>query len=190
MTPRNLLRDELTAYAPSAAELAAYDRLGLLLAESGDPLSAAHFDPGHVTAGGLVLSPDRERVLLVHHRTLDRWLGPGGHVDPGDASVMAAAEREVLEETGVAGVRPLAAGIVDVDAHRIPAKGSHPPHTHFNVLYAFTAVSDELHPSPEVRDAVWQPLERVAELSDDTAVLRGTSKLGTIAGRRGPDYLR
>lgn len=49
-----------------------------------------------------VLDPERERVLLVEHRTFG-WSCPGGHVEPGESLVEAAA-RELLEETGLIGV--------------------------------------------------------------------------------------
>lgn len=39
--------------------------------------------------------------MLVHHRRLNAWVPPGGHVDPGELPHQTAA-REVLEETGVA----------------------------------------------------------------------------------------
>lgn len=52
------------------------------------------------TASVLVLSPDR-RVLLLFHDKLGVWLGPGGHVEPGE-SPDEAALREVMEETGLA----------------------------------------------------------------------------------------
>ena len=32
---------------------------------------------GHVTASGWVVSPKRDRVLLMHHRKLNRWFQPG-----------------------------------------------------------------------------------------------------------------
>jgi len=50
------------------------------------------------TASGLVV--DDGRVLLVRHRKLDRWLQPGGHVEPRETPDEAAV-REVREETGV-----------------------------------------------------------------------------------------
>ena len=40
------------------------------------------------------------KVLLIHHRKLNMWLPPGGHIDPNelpDDTVL----REVLEETGL-----------------------------------------------------------------------------------------
>lgn len=52
------------------------------------------------TASVLVLRPDR-RVLLLLHRKLGVWLGPGGHVEPGEGPDEAAL-REVMEETGLA----------------------------------------------------------------------------------------
>jgi 8-oxo-dGTP pyrophosphatase MutT (NUDIX family) len=41
-----------------------------------------------------------DRVLLHFHKKLDRWLPPGGHIEPNELPDEAAV-REVLEETGV-----------------------------------------------------------------------------------------
>ncbi|UCG85860.1 MAG: NUDIX domain-containing protein [Gemmatimonadota bacterium] len=49
----------------------------------------------------MLLTENKERLLLVYRRRLDRWLQPGGHVERGDANVIETACREVLEETGV-----------------------------------------------------------------------------------------
>ena len=40
------------------------------------------------------------KVLLIHHRKLNMWLPPGGHIDP-DELPDDAVLREVLEETGL-----------------------------------------------------------------------------------------
>lgn len=42
-----------------------------------------------------------DRVLLHFHKKLNRWLPPGGHIEPNELPDEAAV-REVLEETGVA----------------------------------------------------------------------------------------
>jgi ADP-ribose pyrophosphatase YjhB (NUDIX family) len=42
----------------------------------------------------------QERVLLLWHRKLQRWLPPGGHLEPNELPDEAAV-REVAEETGV-----------------------------------------------------------------------------------------
>ena len=40
------------------------------------------------------------KVLLVHHNRLDKWVPPGGHLKEGEAP-HEAAEREFFEETGL-----------------------------------------------------------------------------------------
>ena len=42
----------------------------------------------------------QDKVLLIHHRKLDMWLGPGGHVEENEPPHLAA-ERECFEETGI-----------------------------------------------------------------------------------------
>ncbi len=75
--------------------------------------------PPILCAGG-VIHDSRGRLLLIrrgHAPSRGTWSLPGGRVEPGETSA-AAAEREVLEETGlqVTAVRP--AGSV-----RLPAPG-------------------------------------------------------------------
>ena len=56
--------------------------------------------PGHITASSWIIDKDRKSVLLTHHAKLDRWLQPGGHAD-GQEDVLAVAQREAYEETGL-----------------------------------------------------------------------------------------
>lgn len=57
-----------------------------------------------VKAGiGVILVKDR-KVLIGKRRGSHGeglWAFPGGHIDPDDPTIQAAAEREVLEETGI-----------------------------------------------------------------------------------------
>ena len=135
----------------------------------------SHFDPGHFTASACVLSPSGGDVLLVHHGKLDRWLQPGGHIEPGDATLLAAARREVREECGLDPGSPVA-GVdapIDLDVHRIPERGSEPAHLHFDVRYGFVAdpaaavrVSEESH---AVR---WFRIDAIDALGVDASALR------------------
>ena len=71
-----------------------------LLTSSPSPFWRGQFNPGHITCTGLVFSPTQDRILLVLHRRLQRWLLPGGHVETDDPLIGDAARREVVEETG------------------------------------------------------------------------------------------
>lgn len=52
----------------------------------------------HFTASALIV--DNGKVLLVHHKKLGVWLGPGGHVEKNETPEQTVI-REVKEETGL-----------------------------------------------------------------------------------------
>ncbi len=87
---------------------------------------------GHLTGSALVVDADGRRVVVLHHRKLDRWLQPGGHCD-GDANLAAVALREATEETGMQGLRVLPVA-VDLDVHEV-APPDDGPHLHLDVRY-------------------------------------------------------
>jgi len=127
-----------------------------LLASSAAPFSRRQFNPGHITCSGLVLSPERDRILLVLHRRLQRWLLPGGHVEPDDPLIADAARREVVEETGAVllpnAAQPL---LVGLDVHGIPPRQDEPFHLHHDLTFVCLAESLDLRPSEEVRQVTW-----------------------------------
>ncbi|WP_256641621.1 NUDIX hydrolase [Streptomyces murinus] len=122
---------------------------------------------GHVTASALVLDPERGRVLLTLHRKLRMWLQMGGHCEPGDATVAAAALREATEESGMAGLTLLPGGPVRLDRHPIPS----PCHWHYDVQYAALAPSGAVAAiSDESLDLRWFPYDEVASVADESVV--------------------
>jgi 8-oxo-dGTP pyrophosphatase MutT (NUDIX family) len=96
---------------------------------------------GHLTGAALVVEASGGRVLLLHHRKLQRWLQPGGHGDPGERTGEEVALREAREETGLQGLvlHPAAPRPLDVDVHPIPARGSEPAHLHLDLRYLVVA---------------------------------------------------
>lgn len=148
-----------------------------LLAGAGDPFSPQRLAPGHFTASAFVACPERRRVLLIHHRKLGRWLQPGGHVEPGDVDLEAAAAREVAEETGVVVAARLGQGIFDVDIHSIPVTAKLGAHRHFDVRFAFVAADLHVEASAEVLEARWVELDAARNLTDEDSVLRCLERL-------------
>jgi len=45
---------------------------------------------GHLTGSALVVDPSSQRLLLLFHAKMQRWLQPGGHAD-GDANLALLA---------------------------------------------------------------------------------------------------
>ncbi|MER7724024.1 NUDIX hydrolase [Streptomyces sp. NPDC096323] len=122
---------------------------------------------GHLTASALVVDPERERVLLTLHRKLRMWLQMGGHCEPGDATLAAAALREATEESGIAGLTLPAGGPVLLDRHPIPA----PCHWHLDVQYAAVAPPGAAERiSEESLDLRWFAYDEVAGVADASVV--------------------
>lgn len=153
--------------APDPDDRARIERCRRLCEEPFDPCARTCFGPGHFTASALVLAPDAADLLLVAHRTLGRWLQPGGHFEAGDPSVAAAVRREIAEETGLVGddLVPLCDGLFDVDIHAIPARGGEPEHEHFDLRLAFRARHRALPPGGEGARR-WFPAAEVLRLGD------------------------
>lgn len=90
----------------------------------------------HITVTALVYRADLDALLMIFHPKLQRQLFPGGHVEEADVSLVAAAARECLEETGF---DPIAATpeLFDIDIHDIPCNAKEPAHAHLDVRYLY-----------------------------------------------------
>jgi 8-oxo-dGTP pyrophosphatase MutT (NUDIX family) len=117
--------------------------------------------PAHLTASAMVLDADGGRVLLTLHRKGGFWGQLGGHLEPADATLAAAALREATEESGVPGLRIVGPGPVDLDRHALSAAfGS--CREHLDVRYAVVAPPGaEPVVSDESDDVAWFPADRL-----------------------------
>ncbi|MDO5682503.1 MAG: NUDIX domain-containing protein [Propionibacteriaceae bacterium] len=110
--------------------------------------------PGaHVTASAIITSPRADRVVLIRHRKLQRWLQTGGHIEATDATLAEAALREAREETGLLDLR-LMPGILHLDRHEVPC-GPVRPTYHLDIRFHVVASSPGLPESGEVEDVRW-----------------------------------
>jgi 8-oxo-dGTP pyrophosphatase MutT (NUDIX family) len=139
----------------------------------GDALEDRRSFPGHVTTSALILSPTGAEILLIRHRSLGRWLQPGGHYEPPD-TLADSALREAVEETGLQNLHidewHRATGLpIDIDTHSIPAgpERGEPEHWHHDVRYVLRASPDDaLAPDLiEVERALWHPVSDLDRLA-------------------------
>ena len=106
-------------------------------------------DVVHVTGSGFIVGP--RGTVLLRHLKIDKWLQPGGHIDPGETP-WDAARREVVEETGMHvrffGGTP---ELVHVSVHDVPSG-----HTHLDMRYLFDGGdADPAPPLGESQDVHW-----------------------------------
>ena len=97
--------------------------------------------PAHLTASALVLNPSLDKVLLTLHAKAGLWLQFGGHFEPQDTSVLAAATREAREESGITAL-DLVQALVHVDRHRLIASGFGRCREHLDLRYAGVATDE------------------------------------------------
>ncbi|HEY8712759.1 MAG TPA: NUDIX hydrolase [Thermoanaerobaculia bacterium] len=173
------LLEELRRYRPVDSQEGQHHRSVLdLLSYAPSPFSRDQFIPGHITGSCFIVDPASQRVLLHHHRRLDRWLQMGGHVEHGE-SALEAALREGREESGLADLVLLSDGAFDIDVHAVPSAKGEPDHAHFDIRY----VARTSHPESimidlaESNELAWVELDRAIPLMNEEASRRAVLKI-------------
>ena len=154
---------------------------------SGDDIHSRRTFPGHVTTSAFILDRKGQKILLIHHRSLGRWLQPGGHYEP-PGDLAGSALREAVEETGMQGLvtdpwHRISGLPIDIDSHSIPARPARdePEHWHHDIRYVVRAQEDSaIRPDlSEVHGAEWRPLTDLEDIAPQA--LRNMRKLGLVA---------
>ena len=189
---RRPLLDMLARYrAAFPAEIDVINRMCALVESHADCFERA-CRPGHVTGAAWILSADRRRSLLTHHRKLDRWLQMGGHAD-GQWHIDEVALREAREESGMAGFDfvPIDGALMplDVDVHQIPARFDESgrliedAHEHHDVRFLLIArAHQEFCCSDESHEVGWFTPDEIEQLTDEESVLRMLRKALELVG--------
>lgn len=155
-----------------------------LIADGGDLRSREHL-PGHLTASAFIIDRDTDSLLLVFHRGLQRWLQPGGHIEPNETLIQAAF-REAREEVGDHPFQRREDSEVplDIDIHLIPARPlrGEPAHYHHDFRYVFEVCGRDwvkLDPN-EVDGHRWIPLHDPSSLPANTDLMGAVEKLRNL----------
>ncbi len=175
------LRAQLEEYARRNPEHAALaDEFSTLLDDAEDPFLRSRL-AGHFTGSAWLVSADGERILLTHHRKLDRWLQLGGHAD-GERDLAKVALTEAEEESGLGGLVLEDGELFDIDKHWIPERKGVPGHWHYDARYVVRALGSEAFVvSEESLALAWRTVAEVA--AEAIATPDGDQSLPRMAKR-------
>jgi 8-oxo-dGTP pyrophosphatase MutT (NUDIX family) len=186
MGRKSELLEELRLYRAADTEEGHHHRAVLdLLSYGAEPFSRAQYVPGHVTGSCFVVDPGTQRVLLHHHRRLERWLQMGGHVES-EETVLQAALREGAEESGLRDLQMMSHGVFDIDVHEIPAAKGEPEHLHFDIRYVVRTSQPEsiMIDRAESNELAWFELDRAILQMNEAASTRAVLKIRKLLSGR------
>lgn len=126
---------------------------------------------------------DNERVLLINHRKLNKWLPPGGHIEPNETPP-EAAKREALEETGIhISINPQENIWIErwnaksierpymCLLEEIPEHNGHPAHQHIDMIYVACPIGGALKENPRETSGIqWFTLSEIEQLAPDEEI--------------------
>ena len=133
--------------------------------------------PGHFTGSAWVINPDKNKILMTHHKKLNMWLQLGGHAD-GEKDLKSVALKEAKEESGLNDFSVLSEEIFDLDIHKIKPMKEDPEHLHYDVRFLLEAYPNEQNIiiSEESHDVKWIQLDDVLKYNSEESIFRMVEK--------------
>lgn len=133
---------------------------------------------GQLTGSAWVVNKERTKVLLIHHKKLNKWLQIGGHIEATDKTIEETILREIKEESGLKGLKLLSSSIYDIDIHTIPQKKEIAEHLHFDIRLIVEADENEilLPQDEEILDIKWYSVNEVQNLAEATISINQSMK--------------
>jgi ADP-ribose pyrophosphatase YjhB (NUDIX family) len=131
---------------------------------------------------------ENEKTLMIYHKKLNKWLPPGGHLEP-DELPAEGAIREAKEETGLEialipqeniWIKPRWNGRSFERPYmclleHIPELNGSPAHEHVDFIYIGYPIGGELkHNTDETNGLKWFTLEEIEKLERDVEIFDET----------------
>jgi ADP-ribose pyrophosphatase YjhB (NUDIX family) len=132
---------------------------------------------------------NNQQVLLIYHKKLNKWLPPGGHLDPNELPSNGAI-REAREETGIeieiitqenvwinrwnakSFPRPYLCLLEEIPAHK-----HQPAHQHIDFIYLAKPIGGQITTNHhETNGLKWFTLQDVEHLESDVEIFEETKQ--------------
>ena len=166
------VKEEIEEYIPCNEQEEKDKQAMLAWMEQGGDLYTRKNRTAHFTASAWVTDPAHEHVLMAYHNIYQSWSWLGGHAD-GDHNLLAVAEREIKEESGLQEVHAVSPHLLSLEILTVDGHIKHgeyvSSHLHMNVTYLFEAdASQPIHCKPDENASVaWFTLEEAVEKSSE-----------------------
>ncbi len=141
------LEEQLKKYMPCNEQEERDKAVMLSLLETAPDIFSRENQVAHFTASAWLVNREHTKVLMIYHNIYHSWSWTGGHAD-GEKNLLAVAQREAMEETGITDIKPVeedifSIEILTVDGHE--KRGAYvPSHLHLNVTYLLEADEEEI----------------------------------------------
>jgi 8-oxo-dGTP pyrophosphatase MutT (NUDIX family) len=131
---------------------------------------------GHFTGSAWIVNPDKSKILMTHHKKIDKWLQLGGHADD-EVDLLKVSQREAKEESGLCNFVILSKEIFDMDINEFPSIGSEPRHLHYDIRFLLEADHEEsVTVSDESYDVAWIELDKIQQINSEDSIMRMVKK--------------
>ncbi|WP_291724654.1 NUDIX hydrolase [Bernardetia sp.] len=168
----------LENYQPIFSEEKKFQKEIIDFIEQNDDFALRSNLTGQLTGSAWVVNSERTKVLLIHHKKLNRWLQIGGHIETDDQTIEQTILREVTEESGLKNLKLLSSSIYDLDVHTIPQKKEVAEHLHFDIRLVVEADENDtlLAQNEEVLDVKWYFVSEMENPSETDILIDASMK--------------
>lgn len=99
-----------------------------------------------ISGSAWIFNPRNGKVLLTHHKKMDKWVQLGGHIEKVDLeNIQATAQREAIEESGIPDISLLCTEIFNIDIYLYTHTDT--PYYLYDFCFLFSTTHDKLQPS-------------------------------------------
>ena len=134
--------------------------------------------PQYTTGSAWLINPSDGKILLTHHKKLERWLQPGGKINAQDnLSIQHTALRQAQEILGIKQIALSSPDLFHLDIHYIPAQKNQEAHYYYDFCFLHHLTEDHpLNKSNDSSDLRWFSMAELMQMDLESSTERMVKK--------------